>query len=805
MSDLHHSEIVIIGGGIIGCSIAYSLTRMGKTDVTVLEKASITHGATWHAAGLVGQLRSSRNTTRMLQRSVAIYDGLEEETGQPVDWKKVGSLRLACSDERMLEIKRLATMGRSFGLEMHMLSAKEAQDLFPIMSTEDVLGAVYLPTDGHVDPSSLTQAIARAARMRGAKIIENTRVIETVIKNRRAIEVVTDNGRYRCEILVNAAGMWARELGAQARVRTPVCAIEHQFLVTEPIPDMPTGMPTMRDPDNLVYYKTDADGIAVGGFEPDTLPFGERGIRGDFAAELLDENFDRFEQLAVRAAKRTPVLDKVGVRKLINGPIPYSPDGDFVMGKAPELDNYFIASGFLYGIAAAGGAGEMMAEWIIDGKPSLDLWPLDVRRFDRHNETRSFMYPRAVELYGKHYKLRPPGDEHMSSRCLRRSPLYYILKNKRAVFGSKAGWERPNWFAPQGVEPVDEPSFARPNWFEHVAAEHRAARERVVLIDQSSFAKFELKGPRALECLQYLADSNIDKPIGSCVYTQLCNERGGIEADLTISRLAEDCFYVVTGSAFGTHDCDWIRNHLPQGGSVYLDDVTSSRAVINLSGPCARKVLEKVCDDDVSNEAFKFATFKEIHIGAALVRAIRITYIGELGWELHVPTEFAAHIYELLWDAGREFDIADAGYRAIDTLRMEKGYLYWSTDITPDYNPIEAGLGFRVHLKSKGDFIGRKVLERLKSEGPDKKMCTFTLEKPANVFGGEAILRGGKVIGVTTSGNFGHTIGKPIVFGYLPIEHAAETEFEIEAFCERFPAVRHEGSLYDPERTKILA
>ncbi|MFQ5806453.1 MAG: FAD-dependent oxidoreductase, partial [Phycisphaerae bacterium] len=667
------------------------------------------------------------------------------------------------------------------------------------------LGAVYLPSDGLVDPSSLTQAIAKGARMCGAKIIEGTRVVDIIVKGRRAIEVVTDNGRYRCEILVNAAGMWARELGALAGVRIPACALEHQFLVTEPIPDLPRDMPTMRDPDQLVYYKADIDGLAVGGYEPNTIPFGEKGIRKDFAQKLLPGDFDRFEQLAVRAAKRTPILNEVGIRDLINGPIPYSTDGDFVMGKAPELDNYYVASGFLYGIAAAGGAGQMMAEWIINGAPSLDLWPLDVRRFDDHHNTRFFMYPRAVELYGKHYRLKPPGDEHQSMRGLRRSPLYYILKDQGAVYGSKAGWERPNWFAPAGVEPVDRPSFGRPNWFEHVGEEHRALRERVALIDQTSFAKFEVKGRRALECLQWLADSNLDRPVGSTVYTQLCNERGGIEADLTISRLAEDRFYIITGSSFGTHDGDWIRTHLPTDGSVYFDDVTASRAVINLSGPFARQVLEKVCDDDVSHEGLKFYTFKEIHIGAARVRAIRLTYVGELGWELHVPAEFAAHVYELLWEAGQEFGIANAGYRAIDSLRMEKGYLYWSTDITPDYNPYEAGLGFRVHLKKKGDFLGREALERIKAEGVTRKMCTFTLEKPASVFGGEAILRNGKVLGVTTSGNFGYTIGKPIVYGYVPIEEAEETDFQIEAFCEIVPAVRHDRPLYDPDRTRILS
>ena len=548
MTTRTQAEIVIIGGGIIGCSIAYHLTRMGKKDVVILEKSGVTHGATWHAAGLVGQLRSSRNVTRMLQRSVELYDGLEQETGQALDWKKVGSLRLACSPERLLEVKRAATMSKSFGLEMHIITPAEAQALFPLMTTTDVIAAAFLPSDGYIDPASVAQALARGARMRGARIVEGARVTSIHVEGRRARRVITDQGEYDCEILVNAAGMWGREIGQMTGTRVPALALEHQYLVTDPIPDMPKNMPTLRDPDLLVYYKPEVRGIAVGGYEPDTKPFGDRGIPRSFAQELLPGNFDRFEQLATLAARRTPILEKVGVRQLINGPIPYSADSDFIMGKSPELDNSYVAAGFLYGIAAGGGAGRMMAEWIVEGAPSLDLWPLDVRRFAFHHNTRAFMYPRAVELYGHHYKIAYPGLEHDSARGIRLSPLHATLKEKGAVFGSKAGWERPNWFAPEGTEPIDRPSFRRPNWFEPVAAEHRAVRERVALIDQTSFSKFKLAGKGALAALQHLASSEMDKPVGSVIYTQLCNERGGIEADLTITRLAPDCFYIVTGS-----------------------------------------------------------------------------------------------------------------------------------------------------------------------------------------------------------------------------------------------------------------
>jgi sarcosine dehydrogenase len=474
------------------------------------------------------------------------------------------------------------------------------------------------------------------------------------------------------------------------------------------------------------------------------------------------------------------------------------------MGKSPELDNAYVAAGFLYGIAAGGGAGRMMAEWIVEGEPSLDLWPLDVRRFAYHHNTRHFMYPRAVELYGHHYKIAYPGLEHESVRGIRRSPLYAALKEKGAVYGSKAGWERPNWFAPAGMEAIDKPSFRKPNWFEPVAAEHRAVREGVALIDQTSFSKFELSGKGALAALQHLAVSNMDKPAGSVIYTQLCNERGGIEADLTITRLAADRFYIVTGSGFAVHDRHWIESHLPDDGSTTIRDVTSSRAVINICGPKARAVLQRVSEDEFASNAFPFSSAREITIGSAPVRAVRIGYVGELGWELHVPTEFAGHVYEQLWEAGQDLGIVNAGYRAIDTLRMEKGYLYWSSDITPDYNPYEAGLGSRVALK-KGDFIGRTALAKIKAAGIARKLCIFTVEKPLTVFGGEAILQHGKVVSVTSSANFGHTIGKPIVYGYLPIEIAGEQGFSVEAFGEEAPARRHDGPLYDPQNLRLKA
>ena len=805
------ARIVIIGGGILGCSIAYWLTKYGEKDVLLLEQHQLTDGATWHAAGLVGQLRSSRNTTRMLEQSVEMYRGLEAETGQAVDWHETGSLRLACSPERVMELRRLATMAKSFGLPMEMVSAQRAQELFPLMSTVDVLAAAFLPTDGYIDPASVTQAIARGARNRGARIIENTAVTAITVDGRRCTTVHTAGGAtIECEMLVNAAGMWGMEVGAMAGVRVPAVAVEHQYLITGPIegytPVELGAMPTMRDPDHLVYYKPDGPGLLVGGYEPNTEPFGTEGIPSPFQRKLFDPNFDRFAQLAELATKRTPVIEQAGIRTLINGAIPYSADADFVMGRVPELDNYYVATGFLYGIAAGGGAGKMMAEWMLEGRPSLDLWPLDVRRFSFHHTTRHFLRPRMVELYAHHYKLAAPGSEKMTARGIRRSPLHSDLAQRGAVFGSRGGWERANWFAPAGVEAVDRPSFTEPNWWPHVRSAHLAVRAGVGLIDQTSFAKFEITGPGALNAVQWLSVADMDKPVGSVIYTQLCNERGGIECDLTMTRTAADSFYVVTGSAFGAHDMGWINSNSHDDGSVVVRDLTSARAVINIVGPRSREVLQAVCEDDISNATFRYAKARQITIGSAPVLAVRIGYVGELGWELHIPTEYAAHVSELLRDAGAAHGMVDVGYRTIDTMRMEKGYVYWSTDVTPDTTPWEAGLGWRVNLK-KGDFLGRDALVAQQQAGVARRLCTFTLESMAYPVSGEAIIvpESGEVVGFTTSANFGHTVGKPIAYGYLPIEHCERTDFIIEVYGEPITAIRHDRPLHDPDSSRLKA
>lgn len=802
----HAAKHLIIGGGIIGCSIAYHLAKSGEKDVVLLEKAALTEGATWHAAGLVGQLRSSRNTTRMLQRSVALYDRLEAETGLACDWKKVGSLRLAASQDRLLEAKRLATMAKSFGLEMQIISPREAKDLFPYINTDGLHGAAFIPTDGHVDPASLCQSIAAGARMHGAQLRQGIKVLDFTVQDGRITEVITTDGIFEAETVTLASGMWSRELGQKLGLSIPACAVEHQYIVTEPIPGFPEGLPTLRDPDRLVYYKPDAGGrLVIGGYEDDTIPFGDKGIPGEFVRQLLPENLDRFEPLAVHAAEVTPIVNEVGIRQVINGPIPYSADGDFVLGPVPDFKNLMLATGFLYGIAAGGGAGEMIAEWLVEGRPSLDLWPLDARRFGPHQGSRSYMYPRAVEHYAHHYKMRYPGQESSVARDLRKSPLYERLKAKGAVYGSKNGWERPLWFAPEGVEPIDQLDLLKPGWKRYVAEEHKAVRNNVALVDQSSFSKFELVGQGALDALQYMAVSNMDKPLGSVIYTQLCNERGGIEADVTITRLGKDHFYIVTGAGFGVHDSDWIRRNLPVDGSVVLVEVTSGWAVINLCGPKSRDVLQAVSEDDVSNNVFPFAKMRTITIGAAPARAIRIGYVGELGWELHVPTEFAQHVYDQLWQAGGPFGIRDIGYRAIDTLRMEKAYLYWSADITPDYTPVEAGLAGRVHLKSKGAFLGRSVLEQQKMGGTEQQLCCFVSDAELPLFGGETILADGEVVSLACSVGYGTTVEQTIILGYLPTKLLERVDFMLEAMGELHMIRKVKAPLYDPDNERLKA
>ncbi|HWL68392.1 MAG TPA: FAD-dependent oxidoreductase [Geminicoccus sp.] len=802
MSDTQ-ARIVIIGGGAIGCAIAYHLARAGQRDVLLLEKAQLTHGSTWHAAGLVGQLRSKRNLTRLMQDSVAVFDRLEAESGQAIDWRKCGSLRIASSEERMAEIRRSLTQAKGFGFEAHEISAAEAKARFPFMTTEGVVGAAWISSDGYIDPYGLTQAFAAVARRDGVRIREGVLVTGFEKQGRRITAVLTDHGRIRCEIVVNCAGIWAKRVGEMAGVAIAAGAVEHQYMVTEKKLDLPKDLPTFRDPDRIFYLKPDVRAFAIGGWEKGAPACWQGGVPFEFGRELFPSDFERFEPIALGAAERLPVLNAVGIQTLINGPIPVSADGEPVMGLAPELDNFFVACGFTAGIAASGGAGLAMANWITQGDPGMDLWPFDIRRFARQQANRRYLAERSSEAYGNYYSIHWPVEELASARGARRSPLYDTLKARGAVYGSKAGWERPNWFRLPGSLAEERPSFLeRPGWFEAVAAEHRAVRERVALIDLTSFSKFELAGSGAFAALQRIVANDLDRPVGSCVYTQCCNERGGIEADLTVMRLAEDRFYIVTGSQFGIRDAGWLRRHLPDG--LELREVTGALAVIDLAGPRAREVLAAVSDDDVSDAALPYLSGREIEIGLGRAFAARIGYVGELGYELHVPVEHAAHVYEELRRAGEAHGIADVGYRALDTLRLEKGYVYWSSEVSPEIDPFSAGLGFAVAL-GKGPFIGRDALLRIREQGPARRLVTLGIDGFAPLVGGEVVLLDGRPVGSTTSAGFGHTVGHTVAFAFLPAALAKEERFEIEAYGQRWPVWRGRRALYDPKGERLRA
>ncbi|MBW1789263.1 MAG: FAD-dependent oxidoreductase [Deltaproteobacteria bacterium] len=803
------AQIVIIGGGIIGCSTAYHLTRMGWKDVVILEKGELTSGSTWHAAGLVGQLRAERNITRMLQYSVDLYEQLEAETGLTTGWKRTGCLHLAKTPERMYELKKGATTARSFGLEMNIISPKEAYDLCPIITIDDIIGAAFMPTDGQADPAGITQAMAKGARNRGAKIYEHTVVTGFEFDKRRVISVKTDKGKIKCETIVNCTGMWGFQVGQMLGVNTPLVPFQHQFLVTDVIEGVPPDIPTVRDKDNLLYYKEEVGGLVMGGYERNGIPWSIDGVPNEFSSELLEPDFEHFQSLSDPAMERTPCLESAGIARLVNGPEAFTPDGDAIMGPAPELDNCFVAVGFnAFGIAAGGGAGRMMAEWIIEGEPSLDIWPLDIRRFGPYHKSRKYNVTRTKEIYGKHYTIHWPHEEHSSARGVRRSPLYYQLKENGAVYGAKYGWERANWFAPDGVEPKDDLTFDTPNWFKYVAAEHKNARENVVLIDQTSFCKFEVEGPGALEFLNRLCANQIDQSVGKVIYTQMCNDRGTIECDMTIGRLAEDKFLIVVGTAFGLRTSWWIENHMPDDGTVSFKEVTSAYAVINIIGPKSRALLEKTTSDDLTDGGFPFGTCKSFTVGYAPVISFRVTYVGELGYELYIPTEFAGHVYDTLWEAGQGLGLRNAGYRTIASTHLEKGYADWGSELTPEYTPFDAGLGFCVALE-KDDFIGKDALAKIKAEGSKWKLCTFAIDagKPLMVQSSAPIILNGKVIGVTTSAGYGHTIGKNICYGYIPAEKSGVRDgFEIESYNERYPAkLEPSRALYDPERNKILA
>jgi 4-methylaminobutanoate oxidase (formaldehyde-forming) len=809
-----HARVVVIGGGIVGCSVAYHLTKRGWRDVVLLEQGRLSGGTTWHAAGLVGQLRSHANMTRLIRYSAELYARLEAETGLATGWKRCGSVLVARTQERMTAVRRLAAMAAGQGVDCELLTPRQCAEKWPLMRSDDLVGGAWLPGDGKANPTDVTQALAKGARGGGARLLEKTRVVTIEARDGAVARVVTDRGPIGAEIVVNCAGQWAKQVGRLCGVSVPMHSAEHMYIVTKRIDGIAPDLPVMRDPDGYIYFKEEVGGLVMGGFEPEAKPWGMQGIPENFEFQLLPDDWGQFEILMQSALHRVPALERAEIRQFVNGPECFTPDGHFILGEAPEVRNFFVGAGFnSAGIASAGGAGMALAEWIVEGAPTLDLWPVDIRRFAPLHGNDAWLHDRVKETLGLHYAMPWPNRELESGRPLRRSPLYDRLKAKGACFGSKLGWERPNWFAPPGSAPKVEYSFGRQNWFGASAAEHRAAREAVALFDLSSFAKFMLQGRDAEAALQRLCCNDVAVPPGRMVYTGLLNTRGGYESDLTVTRLAPDRYLIITGTAEATRDADWIRRNLAADARAALSEVTSAYAVLAAMGPRSRALLQRVTRADLSDAAFPFATMREIGIGHATVLAGRMSYVGALGWELYVPTELAAAVYDALVAGGADLGLVDAGYYALDSLRIEKAYRAWGREVTPDVTPWEAGLGFTVRLGKPGGFIGREALLKQRESGLKRRIVAFTLDDPEPIaWGSELVLRDGRPAGEITSAAYGHALGRTVLLGLvedgdrgLEQNSLAASAWEIDIAGARARATLHLRAPYDPEGKQLRA
>ena len=805
-----HARVVIVGGGIAGCSVAYHLTKLGWRDVVLLERRDLSCGTTWHAAGLVGQLRATHNLTRLARYGAELYETLEAETGQATGFRRPGSISLARNAERMHELKRLASMARCFGVDVEVITPGEAGRRWPLIRTDDLVGALWLPRDGRTNPIDTTLALAKGARMGGAAILENVAVTGVIVRRGAVAGVTTDRGDIACEYVVNAAGMWARDFGRRSGVTVPLHASEHFYIVTDPMPGVTADLPVLRDPDGYIYVREEVGGLLMGGFEPVAKPWGMQGIPNDFAFSLLPEDWEHFQTLMEQAIQRIPAIETAPVRRHVNGPESFTPDGRYLLGEAPEVRNYFVSAGFnSVGIASGAGAGKAVAEWIVGGESPMDLWDVDIRRVAPFMGNPTYLRDRTVEMVGRLYAMHWPFQQPETARDVRQSVLHERLAARGACFGAVMGWERANWYATAGMEPVYRYSWGRQNWFDCSAGEHRAVREAVGLFDQSSFAKLRVEGPDAAGVLQTLCANDVDVPVGRIVYTQMLNARGGIEADLTVTRLAEEAFLVVTAAASSTHDVDWIRRHLGEARAV-MTDVTSGTAVLGVMGPRARTLLARLTDADLGNAAFPYLTSREIWLASAPVRASRVTYVGELGWEIYVPIDHARAVYDAIVAAGEDLGLRHAGYHAMDSLRMEKAYRSWGHDLGSEDTPLQAGLGFAVAWDT--EFIGKEALLAGRGRPLTRRLLVFTLADPEPLlYHDEPILRDGVLVGRITSGAYGHTIGRAIGLGY--VEHAdgvtdawiASGRWELEIACDRHPARAQLSPPYDPKALRVRA
>ena len=801
------ARCVIIGGGVGGASIAYHLARLGMKDVVVVEQHDLTEGTTWHSAGFVGQLRSTISQTRMIMYSSGLYAELEQVTGRDPGWRGVGGIRIATTDERVEELHRQAGSATTYGLEMELLTSKETFERLPLLNVDDVKAAAWMPGDGYLDPELLTQALAEGARRNGVTFHTHTRVTGIETTSGRATAVVTDKGAIATDTVVIAAGAASGVIGAMAGAVIPIVPMRHQYVVTEPF-DPPVGeIPTVRDPDHIMYFRPEAGGLLVGGYSREPVTY-EADVPLAEPRTLFDADMERFAESWEGAQHRVPALRDATRAKIVNGPEAFTPDGEFILGET-EVAGLWVAAGFcVHGLAGAGGVGKVMAEWIADGRPEYDVSGMDIRRFGGHWRSRRYAKVKALDAYSRYYDVVYPNEERDAGRPLRVSPAYARLQALGASFGEKSGWERVNWFdlnAADGDEALRPHGWAGRFWSPAIGAECLATRDAAALYDQSSFSKLDVHGPGAAEALSRMCANDIDRAPGTAVYTQLLNEGGGIEADLTVTRLSDDRFRVVTGTAFGRHDRQWIARHLPDDGATVVEDVTAQYACYCLWGPAAREILQPLSDDDLSHEAFGFLRARQISVGAVPVFAQRITFVGELGWELYTPSEFGQTLWDLVWRAGQAHGLRGGGYRAIDSLRLEKGYRVWGADITPETTPYDAGLGFAVRLDKPGGFIGRDALvEQRERGGPTERLRCLVLDDPLAVcLGNEPVRVDGTPQGRVTSGGYGHRVQKSIAYAYLPAGTQVGDRVEIMVFGEWIGAEVMQEPLYDPDNDRV--
>ena len=764
------AQVVIVGGGVVGCSVAYHLAKLGWTDVVLLEQGQLSCGTTWHAAGIVGQLRTHPSLTQLMLYGSELYATLEAETGLGTGWNPSGALWVAASADRMVQLRRTVDMARAQGLEAHDISVADAGRMWPLMRTDDLTGAIWLPNDAKANPSDLTQALARGARNLGVMIAERTKATGFTLDRGRVTSVATSRGGIECEYVVNCGGQWAKALGDQLGVTIPLQPAEHYYVVTEPIDGLTRSTPTLRDPDGYIYFKEEVRGLLMGGFEPDAKPWvASDEIPEPFEFQLLGEDWDQIDIFLRNAARRVPAMQSAGIKKFYNGPESFTPDHNFIMGLAPELENYFVLAGFnSSGIAFAGGAGSALARWIAGGDPGLDLSPVDIRRFAPMQGNKRWLRSRVQEIVGLHFAMAWPNREPDSARGVRRSPVHHLLEARGASFGTKMGWERANWFAPAGTKPVTEYGWGRQNWFGYSAAEHEAARAGVAIFDQTSFAKIAVRGADAEAALQWLCAGDVAVPPGRTVYTPVLNDRGGYEADVTVTRIAWNEYLLVTSSAQGVHDLDLLRRGVPPGLRAEFFDVTSSYAVLSVMGPRSRSLLSGLSGDSFAAELFRFGDSRLADLGGITVRATRLTYVGELGWELYVPAEMAVAVFERLTEGAAGISPRLAGYYAIESLRLEKGYRAFGRELGPDTSPVEAGLSFTCKLASSLPFRGREAVQAQKAAGVSRRLVSLALADPgAYAWGGELLLRDGEPAGFASSAAYGHTVGGAVLLGYL--------------------------------------